>query len=817
MDVIFFYVLIILDYSKTALEEHKEKIDMYVEPNSAMKHGINELEEKNIIIITGDAGIGKTSFAFELMSRMQKKHQNFTALVLTDSSQWDKLDFKKEYILLIDDTFGKSKLHECAFQSWCTVFDRMDKRLQTGQVMVIFALRNCIWHLIKDRLSDYPLFRAIVLQTAQIDLSGVEFGLTDDEKARILANFCKRLNVKYCHTLYEEETLSIFSTDGLVRLSHETITTLLDMDTSCGFPFLCEQSFSDSKLSNKSILNNFQIHSNLTYMKESVDDLLCQQKNIHYAVLVFLFLEDKSCNVDAILKAKKKIADLGMVNSSEIIRAKIKGCLKDMMNVYIDTSDDGGFKLRHKRIYSAVLLSFGENFPWKFLEFISKTVLFYNARSEGYVARKQETFVRLDDDMTGSLAKKLVDVYGSNKEEAFSEVYKHPSFQDKKLVDCFLDITANDETFTAQLHAFIAGACEYGNDILAGEVIRRCLNFDSVDTNIFKMVCQFDLIYTFRQYLKELSFEKLFVESLHQKCFGIELFQFVINRGARQCIMEMLIFFDTEEKELMAEGEKQSLICELTNIMQVSLDKILPLHNPYCGEDWSDVLIKLSKMCQDPKARRVFLMNIILMSSINYVKLDIAYTFLEMIEPFSFCEVNEFMNLIFLFNNEHLVRVLCKRMRRAQFQIDSRRAAELCVCNTHLFKNEKMLNCFMSEFQCNFKCTCYCFGNITILHACEIANFSDSTLLRLLLRPEGRFMLTSKDAFLGRTPVQCRTAYKKIRRLDRLGTPRHSSDCFRVQDIDWRDDAVVVYSSFIYSPIFSGFSKLECQPPTKDW
>lgn len=419
--------------------------------------------------------------------------------------------------------------------------------------------------------------------------------------------------------------------------------------------------------------------------------------------------------------------------------------------------------------------------------------------------------------MTGSLAKKLVDVYGSNKEEAFSEVYKHPSFQDKKLVDCFLDITANDETFTAQLHAFIAGACEYGNDILASEVIRRCLNSDSVDTNIFKMVCQFDLIYTFRQYLKELGFEKLFVESLHQKCFGIELFQFVINRGARQCIMEMLNFFDTEEKELMAEGEKQSLICELTNIMQVSLDKILPLHNPYCGEDWSDVLIKLSKMCQDPKARRVFLMNIILMSSINYVKLDIAYTFLEMIEPFSFCEVNEFINLIFLFNNEHLFRVLCKRMRRTQFQIDSRRAAELCVCYTHLFKNEKMSNCFMSEFQCNFKCTCYCFGHITILHACEIANFSDSTLLRLLLRPEGRFMLTSKDTFFGMTPVQWRAAYEKIRRLDRSGTPRYSSGCLRVQDIDWRDDAIVVYSSFKYSSIVSGFSKLECQPPTKDW
>lgn len=43
---IFLCLCIIVDYSKTAFEEHKEKIDMYVEPNNAMKHGINELGEK---------------------------------------------------------------------------------------------------------------------------------------------------------------------------------------------------------------------------------------------------------------------------------------------------------------------------------------------------------------------------------------------------------------------------------------------------------------------------------------------------------------------------------------------------------------------------------------------------------------------------------------------------------------------------------------------------------------------------------------------------------------------------------------------------
>lgn len=110
-------------------------------------------------------------------------------------------------------------------------------------------------------------------------------------------------------------------------------------------------------------------------------------------MLVFFFLEDKFCNVDVILKVKRKIVGFGMVNFLEIIFVKIKGCLKDMMNVYIDIFDDGGFKLRYKRIYYVVLLLFGENFFRKFLEFIFKIILFFNVRFEGYVVKKWEIFV----------------------------------------------------------------------------------------------------------------------------------------------------------------------------------------------------------------------------------------------------------------------------------------------------------------------------------------------------------------------------------------------------------------------------------------
>lgn len=105
-------------------------------------------------------------------------------------------------------------------------------------------------------------------------------------------------------------------------------------------------------------------------------------------MLVFFFLEKKFCNVDVIIKVKKKIVGFGIISFLEIIFVKIKGCLKDMMDVYIDVFDDGGFKLRYKRICYVVLLLFGENFFRKFLDFIFKIVLFYNVRFEGYVVRK---------------------------------------------------------------------------------------------------------------------------------------------------------------------------------------------------------------------------------------------------------------------------------------------------------------------------------------------------------------------------------------------------------------------------------------------
>lgn len=144
---------------------------------------------------------------------------------------------------------------------------------------------------------------------------------------------------------------------------------------------------------------------------------------MHYVLLVYFFLKDKSFGVDGLLKVKEKFVGIGLVKSTKIMPATMRGCLKDMLNKFISSSDDA-YKLKHMVVYEAILLSFGENFPGKFLEHISKSVLFT------YVSEKHEVIIQLDDDMTESLAKKLIEVYGSNKEGAYSDVYKHPSFHD---------------------------------------------------------------------------------------------------------------------------------------------------------------------------------------------------------------------------------------------------------------------------------------------------------------------------------------------------------------------------------------------------
>lgn len=207
-------------------------------------------------------------------------------------------------------------------------------------------------------------------------------------------------------------------------------------------PILMRRIFLRSKVLKKGS-SFFHAHSARSYVKGQVDELLNEEKYLGYAILVFFLLRDKSLKVvslEELIKYKTEIIKfggmVGDISPKNITKASIKGSLKDMLDIFI-IQCERGYRLKHMVIFEAVLLSFGENFPEEFLELVSKSVLFTYVRSKGYVPERHEVIIQFDENLTESLAKKLIEVYGSNKEEAFSGIYSHPSFHDRRLVDCF--------------------------------------------------------------------------------------------------------------------------------------------------------------------------------------------------------------------------------------------------------------------------------------------------------------------------------------------------------------------------------------------
>lgn len=91
-----------------------------------------------------------------------------------------------------------------------------------------------------------------------------------------------------------------------------------------------------------------------------------------------------------------------------------------------------------------------------------------------------------------------------------------------------------------------------------------------------------------------------------------------------------------------------------------------------------------------------------------------------------------------------------------KFELHPKTAAEISISCVRSGKDEKMFLILLNQSHCDF--TGVDVNGETILHACEKSDFSSSTLMKLLKRPEGSQMFTSEN-WEGKTPVQCRVSY----------------------------------------------------------
>lgn len=142
-----------------------------------------------------------------------------------------------------------------------------------------------------------------------------------------------------------------------------------------------------------------------------------------------------------------------------------------------------------------------------------------------------------------------------------------------------LDILEGEESFIVFLNSFVEGACKERKYILASEVIRRFLSFHQFEMDVLDLALNYDLINTFSECINDSSLRKSFVKFLNEERFVAYMFAKTIFFGARQCVMLMLDFFNTEN-DIETDGEMQNLTCML-KINDIHYLYILPYNSVF--------------------------------------------------------------------------------------------------------------------------------------------------------------------------------------------------------------------------------------------
>lgn len=519
-----------------------------------MDSSIKLLRKHKCITITGDAGVGKTCFCKRLVSLMKIKYPKVPAIILTDPREIKKLNFANGYILFIDNILEKYISENTRFNDWSATFDYMNDLIAKENIFFIFAARNGVWHVMKDKFLDYSLFKLDLSNAPVIDLSRQKYGMTYEEKIEMLHLYCKQYGVDP---------------------KKENIAGIAKIDTPPRFPLLCNIFFSEKSYLKRGV-DYFKVTAR-SDIKKNVNDLLVHDQNLHYAIMVSVFSNYSSKKKDMwySLKDIEKAIDTRIVNSKKIKPSKIKSCLEGLLKTFIESSPDG-YRFKNCIVYEAVLSSFKENYPDVFIELISEEVLFNYVRTENYTCEKHEVIVRFPCEM---LAKKLVELCMANTEKPYPGVHAHPSFHDKELFRHFVNIVKNKmlshetngnckfnfqffrsvikinilDTYrqiskksqfkniflTKFLNPFVTGACEEKNDYLASGTIKEFFEIYEFDFDVFEIVINYDLFYTYKQFLNNNEFSKKFLKILQNEKSSYNYITKATTSGAQKCLRHM--------------------------------------------------------------------------------------------------------------------------------------------------------------------------------------------------------------------------------------------------------------------------------------
>ena len=124
--------------------------------NTELKEGVSLIQNNDILIISGQAGVGKTKFSLELVKEFRKNNSDYKVKYIRANGIldiWEDLKIQiikdKKYIIVIDDA-NKLKSNLDLIINFKNSFDN-------GTIKLIFTVRNYVKEEIQGKLKNYQL------------------------------------------------------------------------------------------------------------------------------------------------------------------------------------------------------------------------------------------------------------------------------------------------------------------------------------------------------------------------------------------------------------------------------------------------------------------------------------------------------------------------------------------------------------------------------------------------------------------------------------------------------------------------------------